>query len=200
MNRIAVDVVLLPDETMTARALRANAELVKNCGSEIVLHPQTCLPHVSLAMACVERDAVEPVRASLKQVARDYPPGELVITGVVTSLNSRGESVSLFAVARTRAIQALHERVMESIQPYNSPDVGPEMIYGDEPVAETTLAWIRSFAQKAAFAAYFPHITIGYGTVTEPMTFPMPFTAPRLAVCHLGNHCTCREVLASVAL
>ncbi|MHC4517990.1 MAG: hypothetical protein ACYTAS_05330 [Planctomycetota bacterium] len=200
MNRIAIDVVLLPDETMTARAVQANAELVENCGSEVVLHPQTCLPHVSLAMGCVEGDAVEPVRESLEQITKTCPVGDLVITGVVTSLNARGQSVSLFAVAKTKAVQTLHERVMEAIQQHCRWDVSAEMVYGDEAVAETTLAWIRSFAEKAAFAAYFPHITIGYGSVTEPMTFPMPFTAPRLAVCHLGNHCTCREVLASVAL
>ena len=200
MNRIAIDVVLLPDEAMTARAVEANADLVRRHGSEIVLHPQTCLPHVSLAMACVERSAVEPIRSELEAIKQTYPAGELRITGVVTSLNARGESVSVFALAKTRAIQALHERVMEAIQPFSRPDVTPEMIHGDEPVAETTLAWIRDFAQKAAYGAYFPHITIGYGTVSEPMTFPMPLAAPRLAICHLGNHCTCREILASVAL
>jgi hypothetical protein len=200
MNRIAIDVVLLPDETMTARAVRANADLVQRCGSEIVLHPETCLPHVSLAMGCVERSAVEPLRESLTQIGQTCPTGQLAVTGVVTSLNARGQSVSVFALAKTKAIQALHEHVMEAIEPHGSADVTPEMIYGTEEVAETTLAWIRNFAQKAAFGAYFPHITIGYGTVAEPMTFPMPSTAPRLAVCHLGNHCTCREVLASVSL
>jgi hypothetical protein len=200
MNRIAIDVVLLPDEAMTARAVDVNAGLVARQASEIVLHPRTCLPHISLAMGCVEVSAIEPIRQSLEQIGHACPVGDLTLTGVVTSLNARGESVSVFAVARTKAIQTLHERVVEAIQPYNSPDVAAEMIYGDEAVAETTLAWIRGFDRKAAYAAYFPHITIGYGTVTEPMTFPMPFAAPRLAVCHLGNHCTCREILASVAL
>ncbi len=72
------------------------------------------------------------------------------------------------------------------------------MIYGDQDVAASTLAWIRHYREKAAFAAFFPHITIGYGQVQEPMTFPMPFVASQLAVCHLGNHCTCRNVLATV--
>ena len=200
MNRIAIDVVLLPDETMTARAVQANADLVRRCSSAIVLHPETCLPHVSLAMACIERSAVEPLRQALEPIGQACPVGELVVTGVVTSLNSRGEPVSVFALAKTKAIQTLHEQVMEAIPPHCNGDVTAEMIHGDEDVAETTLAWIRNFKEKAAFGAYFPHITIGYGTVAEPMTFPMPFTAPRLAVCHLGNHCTCREGLAQLTL
>jgi hypothetical protein len=37
MSRIAVDVVLLPDEAMTDKAIEINAELVKKFGNEIVL-------------------------------------------------------------------------------------------------------------------------------------------------------------------
>ena len=44
-----------------------------------------------------------------------------------------------------------------------------------------------------------PHITIGYGELSH-FLFPEEFTASKLALCHLGNHCTCRRVLASFAL
>ena len=107
MNRIAIDVVLLPDEAMTAQTLQANADLVGRCGSEIVLHPQTCLPHITLAMGGIERSAVDSVAQSLQQIAQTYLPGDLVVTGVVTSLNARGQSVSAFAVAKTKAIRFL---------------------------------------------------------------------------------------------
>jgi len=79
-------------------------------------------------------------------------------------------------------------------------DVTAGMICGDEEAAPSTLAWIRDYRRKAAFAAFFPHITIGYGVVTEPMMFPMDFVAPQLALCHLGNHGTCRKVLASMPM
>ena len=200
MNRIAVDVVLLPDEAMTTQAIRANAELVRRQGSQIALDEETCRPHISLAMGCLEREALEPVGRVLEGVARECPVGELAVTGVVTSLNARGESVSVLAVAKTRAVQRLHEQVMDATQPYLSYEATGAMICGAEAVAETTLAWIRDYREKAAFAAFFPHITIGYGMVEQMMSFPMRFTAPRLAVCHLGNHCTCRKILVSVRL
>lgn len=200
MNRIAVDVVLLPDEAVTALAIRANADLVGRCGSAIALDPAHCLPHISLAMGGIKRDAVETLKGLLKTVGRRHPVGELILTGVITSLDARGESVSAFALAQTRALQELHERIMEVLQPHATWNVTAEAIYGDEPVADVTLAWIHNFREKAAFGAFFPHITIGYGTVTEVMSFPIWFTAPRLAICHLGNHCTCRKVLAWVPL
>ncbi len=115
-------------------------------------------------------------------------------------LNARGEPNSMFAIAKTQALQRLHERIMEAIEPWVTRDANAEMMYGDEEVAQSTLDWIRNYREKAAFAAFFPHITVGYGRVQEPMTFPMPFAASQLALCHLGNHCTCREVLAAVRL
>jgi hypothetical protein len=198
MNRIAVDVVLLPDKAVTALAVRANAELIGCSDSQIALDKETCLPHISLAMGCIECEAVKPVTERIEAIASECPVGELVITGVVTSLNARGQSVSAFALAKTGAVQGLHERVMDVLQPYSSQDVTEAAIFGDETVSETTLAWIRDYRQKAAFAAFFPHITIGYGRVEQVMSFPIPLAAPRIALCHLGNHCTCRKVLASV--
>ena len=200
MSRIAVDVVLLPDESMTEETIRVNADLVRRCGSEIVLDARTCLPHVSLAMACIETRTVPQIEETLATVADAHPVGELVVTGVVTSLNARAQSVSVFALARTRAVQALHERIMEAMEPYFSYDADAAMIHGSEPVAESTLTWIRTFREKSAYAAYFPHVTIGYGTVEQVMRFPRRCTASKLAVCHLGNHCTCRQVLTSVRL
>ncbi len=200
MNRIAIDVVLLPDEAVAALAVRANVELIGRSDSQIPLDQETCLPHISLAMGCIEREAVEPVTERIEAIASACPVGALVITGIVTSLNARGQSVSAFAIAKTGAVQGLHERVMDALQPYLNQDVTEAAIFGDETVAETTLAWIRDYRNKAAFGAFFPHITIGYGTVEQVMSFPIPLGAPRLALCHLGNHCTCRKVLASVPL
>lgn len=200
MSQIAVDVVLLPDAEVTAGTLAVNAELVAHHDSEIVLNAQTCLPHISLAMGCIEADSVEPVRSVLAGLTAPSALDDLAITGVVTSLNRRGRAVSVFALAKTRAIQDLHESIMSAMEPYFSCEVNEGMIYGAEPVAPSTLEWIRHFREKSAFEAFFPHITIGYGTVERTMSFPMRCSAVSLAICHLGNHCTCRKVLASVSL
>jgi len=200
MNRIAVDIVLLPDAAVAERAITINAALDQRAGSRIVLDGATCLPHASLAMGCIERTDVAPIENVLRTVAAKRPIGGLTVTGVVTSLNARGESVSVLAVAKTPALQALHERIMAALQAYVTYNVTEAMWHGDEPVATTSLEWIRTFREKAAFGAFFPHITLGYGAVTESMRFPIDFAARALALCHLGNHCTCRKVLAEVIL
>ncbi len=199
MNRIAIDVALLPDARVARLVIEANRRLVRG-GKGIVLDESTRLPHISLAMGCIEPGQINSIGKTLSIAVNDCLFDELTLTGIVTVLNAAGEPNSLFAVAKTEALQTLHERIMEAMEPYVSRDVTPEMVCGDEEPAQSTLAWIRDYRKKAAFEAFFPHITIGYGTVTEPMTFPIRFAVPQLALCHLGNHCTCREVLVSVRL
>jgi hypothetical protein len=72
------------------------------------------------------------------------------------------------------------------------------MVYGGRPV-ESTLQWIRDYPENSSFENFFPHITIGYGQM-ENISSPIEFTASALALCHLGNHCTCRDVLISIDL
>ncbi|MDY0355326.1 MAG: hypothetical protein RBR19_05560 [Sedimentisphaerales bacterium] len=199
MNRIAIDVALLPEARIARLAIEVNRKLVGG-GKGIVLDESACLPHISLAMGCMERCQTDSIGKTLTAVARDCVLDELTITGIVTVLNAAGEPNSLFAVAKTRALQTLHERIMMAMEPYMSREVTADMIWGDDEPAPSTPAWVRDYREKAAFAAFFPHITIGYGTVAEPMTFPIRFVARQIALCHLGNHCTCREVLASAAM
>ncbi|MBN1359912.1 MAG: 2'-5' RNA ligase family protein [Sedimentisphaerales bacterium] len=197
MSKIAVDIVLLPDETVSAQAVAVNRDLVERYGRHIVLDGEH-LPHISLAMGCIETEDIEPARRDLEVVARECPPGDLVITGIATILNAAARQISSFLLAQTEALHALHERVMTEMQAYFTYDVAAQMVYGDQEVAETTLGWICTYPEKAAFRAFYPHITLGYGSVSSPMIFPIPCKASRLALCHLGNHCTCRKVLVSI--
>jgi hypothetical protein len=198
MSRVAVDVVLLPDEKTTNLAIRLNAELVRQYGRQIVLSEQDRRPHVSLAMGCLEPDRVEEVRSLLERIAADHPPGEIDITGIVTTLSGKTQRISSFVLAKTPELQSLHEDVTGRMQPCFTYDPTAETIYGDEPVAETTLTWIRTFREKSSFGAYFPHITLGYGPVHQPVTFPFRMKPKAIALFHLGNHCTCRGELARI--
>ncbi|OHB55168.1 MAG: hypothetical protein A2173_00365 [Planctomycetes bacterium RBG_13_44_8b] len=212
MSKIAVDIVLLPSDEMMDQAIRANAELVEKFGSDpsirrdiagfatkIVLNKENCLPHISLAMGCVNEREVSQIKKILEVIAGENPIRNLTASGIRTSINAKGETVSVFEIEKTQELQTLHENVMKKIMSYLSYKVTDDMIY-DEDVSETTLLWIKNYPEKASFINYFPHITIGYGQIEINPPFPMEFTTSRLALCHLGNHCTCRKILASIEL
>jgi mannose-6-phosphate isomerase-like protein (cupin superfamily)/2'-5' RNA ligase len=199
LGQIAVDVVLLPNEAMTSRAIEINRRLITNGRPEIVLNRQDCLPHISLAMGCIDEADMTAIQNRLESLARKTFVRQLCIVGVIASVNSRGETTSLLDVDRTEELQALHEQIMQEMMPFFRYEVSAAMIY-DDVVTGTTLDWIRTYPQKAGYEHFRPHITIGYGRVPAGLSFPIPFSATRLALCHLGNHCTCRRVLAAVNL
>ncbi|UCG59907.1 MAG: 2'-5' RNA ligase family protein [Phycisphaerales bacterium] len=200
MGKIAIDVALLPEEAMAERVIAANAELVEQFGGEIVLDRETCLPHISLAMGSIDEQDIASIQSVLEIIGEKYPVGELTVPGVYVHTNTMGETVSLLGVEKTRDLQTLHEKVMEKLKPYCKHDVTEGMIYGDEEVAATTLQWIKDYAAKASFGNFLPHMTVGYGELEQSGSFPIAFAAAKLALCHLGNHCTCRKILASVDL
>ncbi len=196
MGKKAVDIVLLPDDAATEVAVSANAELVKRFGEKIVLNKTNCLPHISLAMGCIDEANISTAKGILEKIAARHRLGRLRVIGVYTSADSEGRKVSVFVVEKTQQLQRLHEEIMTRLEPYLSYEVSREMLF-DSQVKETTLSWIRSYRAKSSFANFLPHITIGYGQPTDT-NLPIEFTASRLAMCHLGNHCTCRKVLAAV--
>jgi 2'-5' RNA ligase len=194
----AVDVVLLPEEAVTNKAIEANAELVEKFGSQIVLNKENCLPHISLAMGCIDHSNISTVEKILQQIADRCPLGDLTICGVRTS-GSGTDAVSVFEVEKKARLQLLHETVLAELQPFLTPDVTADMIYGSSEVAESTLEWIKNYREKSSFENFFPHITIGYGQMKN-LPSPINFTASKLALCHLGNHCTCRRIIVSINL
>jgi len=194
--KIAVDVVLLPGEEVTNKAIEANRQLPgRDVG--IALNKDDCLPHISLAMGCVDEEDIGKIERVLRDIAKDSRIGKLRVAGVYIGTNAGGEKVSLYHVEKTPLIQSLHEKVTRSLSGYLSYDVSEEMVSAEGRVAKSTLRWIENFAIESSFENFFPHITIGYGQV-EALDFPIEFTPAGLAVCHLGNHCTCRKILVLI--
>jgi 2'-5' RNA ligase len=197
MSRKAIDVVVLPDGTMTEKAIEVNRELVEQAGEKIVLNKESCLPHISTAMGCMEESDIPGVGEILQEIGGRTSLGQLQVISIQTSTNLVGEEVSVFEVEKTSELQSLHEEIMEKLAPYLSSDVGKQMLYDPAEVGQSTLLWIKNYREKSSFENFFPHITIGYGQI-ENGPFPIKFDAAKLALCHLGNHCTCRQILASI--
>ncbi|MFH1881745.1 MAG: hypothetical protein ABIL62_03415 [Planctomycetota bacterium] len=206
MAEIAVDVVLLPSEEMADKAIEANKELLKQCPDKIVLDKESCLPHISLAMGCINKRDIADIEKILQAIAKQSSLGQLSAIGIHTGTNSTGEQVSVLQIERTEALQLLHEEVMQRLAPYFNYDVTADMVLSPPMASESTLAWIKNYSEKSSFEKFSPHITIGYGEINN-FSFPpqgvlwtIKFTASKLALCHLGNHCTCRRILASAEL
>jgi 2'-5' RNA ligase len=194
-KKIAVDVVLLPDEKMTAGAIGLNKTLSETTSGKIALNRDNCLPHISLAMGCIEENYLPEIREILREIAGKFPVKKLKATEINIQTNSLGEQVSLLGVEKTEQLKLLHETVMEKLEIFFTYDVTADMLLSEK-VAPTTLLWIGNYRRNSSFESFYPHITIGYGKASD-IELPREFEICRLALCHLGNHCTCKKVLFS---
>ncbi|MHC4126540.1 MAG: hypothetical protein ACYSRR_08850 [Planctomycetota bacterium] len=136
----AVDVVLLPEEAIVDMAIKANTKLVENFGSAIVLNKEDCLPHISLAMGCVDEEDIASIEKILRSIAKENPLRSLTVLGIQTT-GVGSNAVSAFKIERTKELQSLHETVTERLAPYFSYDVTADMI-ADAEVERRTLQWV----------------------------------------------------------
>ncbi|MCP4608039.1 MAG: 2'-5' RNA ligase family protein [Planctomycetes bacterium] len=199
MAEIAVDIALLPSEEMADKAIAANKEFLKQYEHKIVLDKESCLPHISLAMGCIDDIDIDEIGTTLTTIAEETSLGQLNAVSIKTETNQAGEKVSVLEIEKTEALQSLHEEVMKRLSPYFSYDVRADMVLSSTQTSQSTLDWIKNYPEKSSFEKFYPHITIGYGEINN-FSFPIKFTVSKLALCHLGNHCTCRIILASTNL
>jgi len=194
MARIAVDVVLLPSDEMSGYAIEVNKELLRTFDNKIILDKENCLPHISLAMGCIDEKDIPDIEEILQDIAKRYSFRELRAVDILAETIQTGKKVSCFKIEKTRELQLLHEEVMERLAPYFTYDVTASMLFSPPQVEEATIFWIKNYPEKSSFENFSPHITIGFGE-TNKVEVPIQFAALKLALCHLGNYCTCRKVL-----
>ncbi len=193
--KIAIDAVLLPDDPVRDLALQLNQKLIYNFNSEIQLHQDHCQPHISLAMGVIEDNQIEAIKSELKST-QPLIPEKLAVSGIKVNINAKNEPVSSLEIEKTPSLESLHRRIMKKIKPFLCGPARPQMFFGHEPIAETSLDWVTSYSKKSAYDNFWPHITLGYGRLDEcDINFPLEFTPKTLALCQLGNHCTCRKIL-----
>jgi hypothetical protein len=199
-RRIAADIVLLPSEKIAQEAIRLNRALLESAGGGFALGFNDRLPHVSLAMGCVAGEELPLLEDLLKEIASDFPPVDLLFEGVHVTTNGVGEPVSSMRIAATPALQSLHEAVMRRIALHVAYDATAEAFIGYPDVKPTSVRWVNRYADAAAFERFFPHVTLGVGALDEATPLPARDSTERLALCHLGNYCTCRKVLVETKL
>ncbi len=185
MAKIAINIVLLPPEKIMDKAIEINKQFAND---PIKLNKENCLPHISLCMGVLEEENLPKIEEIINQISKQF--SKLFLT--INKISSKHVS---FEIENNGAIQNLHEEIMMQLSPYLSYNATTNMCFSPPPVVEKTLTWINNY-KNTSFEKFYPHITLGISKV-EDKEVKIEFTASKLAVCHLGNYCTCRKVIIS---
>ncbi|HQD25054.1 MULTISPECIES: hypothetical protein [Methanoculleus] len=201
-DTVAIDVVLLPPRPIMDTAIGVNRTLLAGApDGGIRLGWEDCLPHISVAMFPAKRDDLREITRTVDKISRQCSPMSLTIDAVAKRRTGAGRTVSVFHILRTEIIQLFHKTVMNALKPYWALDVGPESFAGG--ASGSSIDCLTRFPKLSAYERYSPHITLGYGDLPElipGVDLPLRFEATKAAICHLGEHCTCRHVLAEFDL
>ena len=199
-NKIAIDVVLIPPDDIIQFAVDINKTFPETSAENYVLDAKTCIPHITLLMGLITREQVPEVSHKLNALVERFSALNLTITHAKSLARLDGKVLSGLEIEKTPELQKLHEAIlneMNSVFTYNG--VEKEMFYTPPPVNEVPMFWVSGFVKTSIRENYYPHITLGVGELKQKIA-PVRFTTSKIALCHLGNYCTCRNILWSASL
>ncbi|MBP2132635.1 2'-5' RNA ligase [Methanomicrobium sp. W14] len=197
---VAVDVILRPPDEITDYAVRINKmlnEMTKDYS--LVLGKTTTIPHISLAMGALKVSDLNDFYEELRAIGDKYIPFETLYKGLASVKTSENNTVSGMDLIKTGSFTDLQDEIISAFFSYRTGPVKKEMVYPDrEEITGFTLEYSSDYPENSTGENFSPHITLGNGDVycLKNVPFaPEKFTCKSLAVCHLGNHCTCKKIL-----
>jgi hypothetical protein len=149
-------------------------------------------------MGCIYADQVDDASGILKSIATQHRALDLHVPSIRTVSTASGKVIS-FDIMLTRELAALHESIVGAFKPILTQDVDDDAIDDSPPISPDAIAWINHYIPDQCLDHFWPHITLGFGDPSAAFQ-PISFLGSRLAICHIGNYCTCRTILAETFL
>lgn len=203
----AIDILILPDDTMIEHAKAWNARLLKSLPSGFALDTQHT-PHITLLQRYVRTDHLDAVCAAVGATLDGVPASSLEITAVklahmkLAALPGTGLAGLLCQAGQ--AVLDLQTSLIEAIKPHTgSGGTAAAYVTSDaEPdINADTLAYVENYVPDHSGKNFMAHVTVGQGTLDdlaelESKDFDtFTFHPAGFAVFHLGNNGTAQTQL-----
>lgn len=198
MKKFAINVAMLPPDPVMNLALEWNQMLCKARPANISLGKLQYLPHISMVMGCIREEQLDQANELLQSTAAQHSVLALQVPHIRTVNTASGNIITL-DINLTEELAALHASIVAAFQPLLTQDADEAAINDIPPISSDAITWINHYIPDQCFDNFWPHITLGFGD-PPPNFRPVSFQGSRLAICHLGNRCTCRTILAEAIL
>lgn len=200
MEKIEIDIALLLPERMNRICREINKQVSADAQSD--LSKTDNYPHITLAMGVVEETSLPKIIAKVQNVSRNAHTIPITVLGAETKKIRTGKTSYEFQVQKSSHLLDLHAVMMRSLSPFLCDDATDALFHidEDETLHEVTAYWVENYARHHSNPkTYDPHISLkcANGDYTG---FPLHFSVSQIAVCRLGNYCTCRKSFAVIDL
>lgn len=198
-QKIAIDVVLLPPDEIMDLCISINREEAAKGNSKKELGLNDFIPHLSLAMGCVQTENLSKIKKLIQEISHKTAPLKLQIIDLAYVIGSDGTKTYYLKVKKSQKLQQLHELIMKTLEPYLTYNATVADLYAKLGEKIQAPDYINQFRMKNSFEHFNPHITLWVRS-SSFNDFPISFIPLTLAICHLGVGTTCRKILFSTSL
>lgn len=200
----AVDILLLPDQTMLGHAQADNARLRANYPAGFALDA-THHPHITLLQRYVRTEDLGEVFQAVEQVFNQERPAGWELTAVgYYYLDFNNSALAGIVIEPTPELRRLQHEIVDAVAPFTRPN-GTAAAYVTTVAAPginlPTLEYVNAFVPDRTGKNFNPHVTIGVGQidfVKKMVASPFPrfkFKVAGAAVFQLGNFGTAAKEL-----
>lgn len=203
----AVDILMIPDDTMLTHAKSWNARLLESVPTGFALDERHT-PHITLLQRYVTTDQLDELYRAVDSVIAAAPVASLDLAGVklahmkVAALPGIGLAGLL--VKPSPAVLDLQAALIDAVAPFTgTPGTADAYVTSTaEPdINQDTIDYVERYVPDHSGANYLAHVTVGEATLDDLADLEAkPFEAftfhlTALAAYHLGNNGTAQTEL-----
>jgi 2'-5' RNA ligase len=202
--RLAIDLIIVPDDAHLALAREANARL-RALGEETTIDLQSALPHISLLMGTVPTARLPLLKESSRPLL-DSLPRSLASRGMERFARRMNKDTHWIGLEASPELVALQREATATFAPHllEGAAVG-DFHPGPPHAAESDAEFAGDYLNQATGKRFDPHVTVGRSDRSclidfGDLDFPKDLRPRGLALAWLGASCTCPQLLWTLDL
>lgn len=199
-SKIAIDVVLLLPDEANDKIIAINEQAATKGLAWGPLRKDDFLPHLSLAMGCIEHDSLETVKSVVGAVASKFAPMNIDLFELYYAEMPDDAKMYCLRAKNILELQQLHENLVNKLQQHFLYDCTKESLFSKLGEYTKEPDYINKFHASYSFEAFDPHVTLRIKEEDGKDALPITFTANEVAACHVGIMTTCRKKLFAVPM
>jgi 2'-5' RNA ligase len=188
---LAVDIVLLPRGEFKQLLKKQNSLLTRQ---DINFKDDKMLPHLSILMACLDKNDIQSLNPALNKVISKYLPLKIEIEGLVVKKTDNDFATHL-KIKKTDILIELQKELIEIVSKYKNHPAKKDYFFEPKEIGEFALNYTQNFLENSTNQNFKPHFTIGLGQPVKTSEFPASVEIEKLAIAQLGKYCTCRQII-----
>lgn len=188
---LAVNIIFsLPDEIIK-KSIDISIKNQLNSAKKISLGFEKNIPHISLWMGIISDSKIDKLHQKINDLMQKKALPQITITHIN---HSESNSVFSFQLGHSSELLDWHYKICEIVKPYASKKAATKAHFSEKEIHSSSLNYLNHFDEFYSKENFQPHITLGFGK-HQKNDLKIQFTPTGMATYHLGNYCSCSDLI-----